>query len=209
MSDTFDVAAHQAETAASVAAEETSAPPAVQNAAPSDQQAEAPDTSDESTPDDPKDAPETPSRGDKRVQQLLAERHALRERMAYLEGLAQQGNKQPEAPAPQQNQPAALAGDLAQWVGDEPKPEAFPAGEFDPQYLRAIARFEARSEQAQIVQAQRAQAHRQAEQARAEAFFAEAAKAAKEKSDFREVAGVSVSGLPTGKPTSWQCLALR
>lgn len=199
MSDTFDPAAHAAATEAAAAppAEDTRAP-AAETQAPSDQQAEAPDTSEEPTPDDPKDAPETPSRGDKRVQQLLAERHALRERLAYLEGVSQRG-QQPEQAPQQPAQPASLPQDLAQWVGDEPKPEAFPAGEFDPQFLRAVARFEARSEQAQMLQMQRAHAARQAEQAQVRTILEQAEAAAKEKPDFREVAG----GLG-GRLADWQ-----
>jgi hypothetical protein len=197
MSDTFDAAAHvaAAETAAAPAPEETRVAQA-EVTAPSDQTAEAPDTSEEPTPADPTDAPETPSRGDKRVQQLLAERHALREQVAYLQGAAQRGQQPGAPPSPQQAGPPPLAGDLAQWVGEEPKPDAFPAGEFDPQYLRAIARFEARSEQAGMIQMQRVQAQRQTEAARAQAFIEQAAKAEKDRPDFREVAGRLGSSLP-------------
>ncbi len=191
MSDTFDAAAHAAATEAAVLPPSelpSGVPQPDQNAEPSDQQSEAPDTSEEHSPADPSDAPETPSRGDKRVQQLLAERHALRERLAYLEGVAQRG-QQPEPPKAASEQAPSLPQDLAAWVGEEPKPDAFPAGEFDPQYLRAVAKYEARSEQAQFLQAQRAHAARQAEAAKAQAFLEEADKAAKEKPDFREVAG--------------------
>lgn len=189
MSDTFDPAAHAAATEAGAAPppEETTAPEAATRE-PSDQTAEAPDTSEQTNPDDPKDAPETPSRGDKRVQQLLAERHALREQLAFLQGVAQRGQQPPPTQQPTAATPP-LAQDLAQWVGEEPKPEAFPAGEFDPQYLRAVAKFEARSEQAQMLQMQRAQAARQAEHAQVQAVLEQAEKAAKEKPDFREVAG--------------------
>lgn len=190
MSDSFDAAAHAAATEAAIAPSDPSpgVPQADQNAAPSDQSPEASDTSEETTPADPNDAPETPSRGDKRVQQLLAERHQLRERLAYLEGVAQRG-QQPAPAQAEQGKPAPLPGDLAQWVGEEPKPDAFPAGEFDPQYLRAIARYEARSEQAQAIQMQRAVAAQQAEVAKAQAFLTQADQFAKEKPDFREVAG--------------------
>lgn len=197
MSDTFDAAAHAVatETAAAPSPEETRAPQAVETAEPADQTTEPPASSDEPTPTDPTDAPETPSRGDKRVQQLLAERHALREQLAYLQGAAQAG-QQPAPSQPPQQEPAQLPGDLAQWVGAEPKPEAFPAGEFDPQYLRAIARFEARSEQAGMIQMQREQSQRQAEAARSQAFQEQAAKAAKANPDFPEIAGRLGNSLP-------------
>jgi hypothetical protein len=190
MSDTFDAAAHAAatETAAAPPPAESGSPAPDQNAEQSDQTAEDPDASEDTTPADPKDAPETPSRGEKRVQQLLAERHALREQLAYLQGVAQQGQQQHPAQA-EPAKPAPLSGDLAQWVGEEPKPESFPAGEFDPQYLRAIARFEARNEQASLILAQRQHAARQAQDQQARAFMEAAEKATKEKPDFREVAG--------------------
>lgn len=187
MSDTFDAAAHAAATEAAYPQPENGVPQADQNAdTQADQTADAPATSDELSAD-PSDAPETPSRGEKRVQQLLAERHQLRERLAYLEGIAQRP-QQPQADAPKQAAPS-LPPDLAQWVGDEPKPDAFAAGEFDPQYLRAIARYEARAEQAQVVVAQRAHAVQQAEAARARSFMEAAEKAVAEKPDFREVVG--------------------
>lgn len=187
MSDTFDAAAHAAGEATpapeteQAASQVTTAAP---EAEPADQTPEAPATSEEDAPADPNDAPETPSRGDKRVQQLLQERHQLRERMAYLEGIAQRQTAPAEPPkAP------PLPQDVAQWVGDEPKPDAFPAGEFDPQYLRAVARFEARSEHAQFMLQQRQQAAAQNEHAKARTFFEQADKVAAERPDFREVVG--------------------
>lgn len=198
MSDTFDAAAHAAatETAAAPSPEETRAPQAEVTAPPADQNTEAPATSEEPTPDEPTDAPETPSRGDKRVQQLLAERHALREQLAYLQGAAQRG-QQPGAPQqPQQAGATPFPIGSAQWVGEEPKPEAFPAGEFDPAYYDARSAYRTRSEIAAVLQAQQAQAERAAEAASARAFFDEAAKVAKERPDFHEVAGHLGSSLP-------------
>lgn len=190
MSDSFDAAAHAAATEAAIAPSDPSpgVPQADQNAAPSDQIPEASDTSEETTPADPNDAPETPSRGDKRVQQLLAERHQLRERLAYLEGVAQRG-QQPAPAQTEQGKPAPLPGDLAQWVGEEPKPDAFPAGEFDPQYFDARTDYKVRLEVAKLMHAQQAAAARQAEAAKAQSFLLAAEQFAKEKPDFREVAG--------------------
>ena len=185
MSDTFDAAAHAAGEGASAPIAETNAPQVESTAEPA-AQIEDSAPSEEDTPADPTDAPETPSRGDKRVQQLLQERHQLRERLAYLEGATQRQQAPAEPPKPAA---PSFHPDVAQWVGDEPKPDAFPAGEFDPQYLRAVARFEARSEQAQFVMAQRQQAARQAEEAKSRTFFEQADKLAAEKSDFRETVG--------------------
>lgn len=149
---------------------------------------EAPATSEQTTDAAQEDARETPSRAEKRIQQLLQRDAEHRQRIAYLEGLSQR-NAAHEQPRPEQ-QAARLAPDLAQWVGDEPKPDAFAAGEFDPQYLRAVARFEARSEQAQMAMAQRHHVARQAEEARARTFFEQADKVAAEKPDFREAVGL-------------------
>lgn len=188
MSETFDAAAHAAETEAAIAASvaQDGAPQAEPTAEP---QAEntSPPASEEQTEDaEAGDASGAKNRAAQRIQQLLQKDRENRERIAYLEGLSQRQQ------APEQARPETprLAADLAQWVGDEPKPEAFPAGEFDPQYLRAIARFEARNEQAQMVAAQRQHAARQAEQARAASFLEQAEKVAAEKSDFRETVGL-------------------
>jgi hypothetical protein len=176
---------------ASMDAVETQQPNSAPQAEPiAETQAEEapPPASGEETADAPQtDATETPSRAEKRIQQLLQRERELRERNAYLEGLAQR--QAAPAESPKQQAPAQLSPDLAQWVGEEPKPDAFPAGEFDPQFLRAIARFEARHEQAQMVLSQRQHAARQAEQARAQSFYEQADKVAVEKPDFREVVG--------------------
>lgn len=165
----------------------TSAPQAVETAETQAEQTEAPATSEQTTDASQTDAPETPSRAEKRIQQLLQRERDLRERLAYLEGsnARQQAPADPAKPAA----PPPLPPDVAQWVGSEPDPSAFPAGEFDPQYFRALARFEARSEQAQVFVAQRQQAARQAEQAKAQTFIEAAEKLAAEKPDFREVVG--------------------
>ena len=185
MSDTFDAAAHAAgESTPAPETERAETTTAAPQAEPADQTAPPTASEAEDNPADLTDAPETPSRGDKRVQQLLQERHQLRERLAYMEGSAQRQQAPAEPPkAPQ------LPQDVAKWVGDEPKPDTFPAGEFDPQYLRAVARFEARSEHAQFILHQRHQSAQQAEQAKAQAFFTQAEKVAAERPDFREVVG--------------------
>lgn len=164
--------------------------------APADQTPEDSAPSESIADASPTDAPETPSRGDKRIQQLLAERHQDRERIARLEGMLSQ--RQP-ASEQQEVKPAPLPQDLAQWLGEEPKPDAFPAGEFDPQYLRAIARYEARAEQAQATFAQRAAQARMAEQRRLESIRQSVAEAEKAMPDIREVA----SGLGQRLP-NWQ-----
>lgn len=186
MSDTFDAAAHAASEGAPAPIEQDGA----QQAATAETQAEdtAPPASAEQVEDgDAEDASGAKNRAAQRIQQLLQKDRENRERIAYLEGLAQR-QQAPEQARPEAQAPR-LAPDLAQWVGEEPKPDAFPAGEFDPQYLRAVARFEARNEQAQIAMAQRFHAARQAEQARAKSFFEQADKVAAEKPDFREVVG--------------------
>lgn len=135
----------------------------------------------------PEDAHETKSRAEQRIKQLAARDKEAREEIAFLrEQLGRQ--QQPQQPKPEPG-PQPLHPDLAQWVGEEPKPEAFPAGEFDPQYLRAIAKHEARHEQAQMTMASRQHAFRQQQEARAKSFFEQADKVAAEKPDFREVVG--------------------
>lgn len=163
--------APQAETIAETPAEST-APPA---------------SAEQTTDAPPEDAHETPSRAEKRIQQLLTKEREAREAAAYYKGLAEQ--RQQPSSAPEAGTPAPLHQDLAQYVGQEPQPDSFPAGEFDPQYLRAIAKYETRLEHAQQAMANRAQAFRQQQDARAKAFFEQADKVAAEKPDFREVVG--------------------
>ena len=197
MSDTFDAAAHAAATEQAIASPEPSAPQADNTAENPAEITEDSAPSDEPTDAAPEDARETPSRAEKRIQQLLAERNAERARREALEAFVQQ--QRPQQPQPQEQAPAAppsLPPDLAQWVGEEPKPDAFPAGEFDPAYLRAVARHEARNEQAQLMAQQRVYALRQAEEARARSFFEQAAKAEEKFSDFREVVGSFGQTLP-------------
>lgn len=190
MSDTFDAAAHAAGEGASAPIAETNAPQVESTAEPA-AQIEDSAPSEEDTPADPTDAPETPSRGDKRVQQLLQERHQLRERLAFLEGASQRQQTPAEQPKQVESQldPAILPPDLARKVGTEPKPDAFPAGEFDPQYLRAVAKYEVRLENAFDKLDDRIMADRQAKLTSARTFFEQADKLAAEKSDFRETVG--------------------
>lgn len=196
MSDTFDAAAHAAATEGAPAPLENSAPQA-DNTAEIQAETPAPSASAEETPDAaPEDAHETPSRAAKRIQQLLEREREYRDRIAFLEG--QKAAAQPPAPTPEQAAPR-LPEDLTRWLGDEPKPDAFPAGEFDPQYLRAIAKYEARAEQAQMVAAQRAAQARQAEQQRLESIRQSVAEAEKAMPDIREVASALGQRLP-----NWQ-----
>lgn len=187
MSDSFDATAHAAVSDTPVPeAQVTGAPQAESAATQADQTPETPAPSDLDNDASQDSATETPSRAAKRIEQLLSERHQDRERIARLEGILQQ---RPSAPGQHSQIAPRLHPDLAQWVGDEPKPDAFPAGEFDPAYLRAIAKHEARAEQAQMLMAQRVTAAQQAEAQHMQAFSAEMAKMEKRHSDAREAVG--------------------
>lgn len=142
MSDSFDAAAHAAgePTAVPAAPQETSAPQAAETVETQAEPTEAPATSEQDMDAPQEDAHATPSRAEKRIQQLLADRAQDRERLARLEGMLQrpQGNEQPAQQAP------ALPPDIAQYVGKEPDPNAFPAGEWDPGYLDARVDYKLR-----------------------------------------------------------------
>lgn len=187
MSETTDPIASAMATmdAADSAQHQDSAPQAEQTAESPAEQTAPPASAEDTQDAEQHDAAETNSRSAKRIQQLLQREREAREEAAYYKGLADRQKPQEQQPA----QAPKLSQDLAQWVGEEPKPDAFPAGEFDPQYLRAVARFEARHEQAQMAMVQRQQAARHAEAAKAQAFAKAAAEVAKEHNDFNEVVG--------------------
>jgi hypothetical protein len=198
MSDTFDAAAHAAATEGASAPLENSAPQA-DNTAEIQAETPAPSASAEETNDaSPEDAHETKSRAEQRIKQLAARDKEAREEIAFLREQLTRLQQQPQQPAAEQG-PPPLPADLTRWLGDEPKPDAFPAGEFDPQYLRAIAKYEARAEQAQMVAAQRAAQARMAEQQRLESIRQSVAEAEKAMPDIREVASALGQRLP-----NWQ-----
>lgn len=155
MSDTFDASAHAAGEGAP--APETSAPQAEYAAETQAENTEAPAPSEDHSDESQEDARETPSRAEKRIQQLLAKEREAREEAAYYKGLAQRQQPTDAKPAAS----PTLHPDLAQYVGKEPDPTAFPAGEFDPAYLDARVDFKLRQREATQAMAQRQQAARQ------------------------------------------------
>lgn len=95
----------------------------------------------------------TPAWAEKRFGELTAKQRAAEREAAYWRGQAEARNA--PAQTQQQAQPVALPPDLAQQVGAAPNPAEFPAGEFDPAYLKASVRHELRVEQAASVAQQR------------------------------------------------------
>lgn len=139
-------------TAHEVAPPDTAAPPG---------SAEPEDTADDAGADD---QPKRAKGVQKRIDELTADKHrAIREAEQWRE-MALRAQQQ----APQPAQPAAdvpLPPDLAQAVGPAPDPAKFPAGEYDPEYIRAAARHDVRMDQARgVMQQRQAQArHAQAQ----------------------------------------------
>ena len=137
---------------------------------------EAPATSEELTSDDDEgdEQPQRQSRAERRISHLAARAHTaekqLSEAMALLRQVMPQQMQQPtqQQAAPQTQQADALAAYVAQQVGPAPRPQDYPAGEFDEGYReardawverRAAARAE-RTAMDRIQQAQAAQAER-------------------------------------------------
>jgi hypothetical protein len=122
-------------------------------------------TADEADADDPgAETPRKPGGGfQKRISELTADKHRAIREAEYWREQAARGT--PAQPTQQAATPAALPQDIAQWIGAEPKPSDFAAGEFDPAYIRAATVYDVRKEQAQAVLHQRqAQVqHQQAE----------------------------------------------
>lgn len=105
------------------------------------------------------DEPKKPKGVQKRIDELTRQaREAERDR-EYWREMAMRPGQQPAAQQPQQQapQPVQLTPDLAQYVGQPPNPDTFPAGEFDPAYMMARIKYDSRQEQASQVAAQRQQ----------------------------------------------------
>lgn len=117
----------------------------------------------EDTGDEP-DGDKTPAWAKKALfEQREARRRAERDAEHWRE-LAMRQAPQAPPPAQQANQPTALPPDLAQYVGAEPKPADFAAGEWDPEYNRAIARHEVKAAQATAELQRRQHTHQQQQQ---------------------------------------------
>jgi len=94
------------------------------------------------------------NRANRRFSDLTRERNAAMEEAAYWRGVAEakaNGQKQPQ----QQGQQPAAAQSAPGGAPDPSDTNRYPGGEFDPQYMRDLARFEARQE-LQAVEAERA-----------------------------------------------------
>ena len=154
MSDTFEAPAPEPEVTAT---------PADQGA-PADTPA---DTAAAETDTDAKDAgaeqPEKPRGGfQKRISELTEARRRAERDADHWREMATRAAQQPQAPQDAAPAAAQLPPDIAQWLGAEPKPGDFPAGEFDPNFTRAAARYDARVEQAkQELQRRQVTAQRQ------------------------------------------------
>lgn len=147
MSDAMEPAALPSEPAI-----EHSSTPSSEGQSPAQVAPEAPPTS--ATAENPgaeQAEDDTPAWAKKRFGELTAKLRAA-ERRAEMAELAAVANRPPQQPT-QQAQPAApaqLPPDLAQFVGPEPKAADFAAGEYDPEYGRAIARYESKAAQASM-----------------------------------------------------------
>lgn len=174
MSDTFEAPAVEPEVTAS---------PAAEQGVPAENPAEA------ATADEPEDEaqgadadePKKLTGINKRLKELTDRvKDARQERDHWREMAARQVGLEPQAPQGQAPQAQQLPPDIAQWLGAEPKPADFPAGEFDPNFTRAAARFDMKVEQAkQEVQRRQGAAQRQAQEfhQRVSAVMDEATKA--------------------------------
>jgi len=80
-------------------------------------------------------------RGQRRYSDLTRERNAALEEAAYWRGVAEAKAQGQQPPAQPQGQPAQANA----LPNGAPNPDAYPAGEFDGQYIRDLARFEAKN----------------------------------------------------------------
>lgn len=89
-------------------------------------------------------------RTNKRFSDLSRERNSALEEAAYWRGVAEAASRGQQPPAQPQGQQPAQANVLP---NGEPNPDNYPAGEFDREYIRALAAFEAK----QILASERTQ----------------------------------------------------
>lgn len=196
MSDTFDPASLEETPAAGAASDATE-----------DQLAQAANdaesaTADETTADQTgADAEPQKARGvQKRLDELTAQRRqAERDRDYWREMAMRQGQQPPQQQPANQSQPPQpdpVAAAIAQHVGPAPKPEDFPAGEFDPGYRDARDQWVEKRAEARAVMAaeQRMRAHQAAsvEQQFRQSFSQQVAELAK--ADEGAVASIAALG---------------
>jgi hypothetical protein len=122
--------------------------------------AQADTTADAATADDDADdagAEQPRHKGgfQKRISELTAERRRAEREAEHWREMAMRGTPA-QQPTQQAATPDALPADLARFVGAEPKPTDFAAGEFDPAYIRAVTKYDVKLEQAQAAYQQRA-----------------------------------------------------
>lgn len=136
------------------------------------------------------DAPKGRGGFQKRISELTAARRETERDRDYWRDMAMRTHAQP----PQEQKPtgpAPLPADLAARVGQPPRPEDFPAGEFDPKFIAAVARHEILSEAATEAAKQREAANRRAAQERttriSTSWQEKAAAAAASYPDFADV----------------------
>jgi hypothetical protein len=97
----------------------------------------------------------------KRISDLVQKQRAAEREAQYWREQATRGQQPAQQPQqqPAGTPPAApqLPPDLAQYVGAEPKASDFPAGEFDPAFIRAATKYDMKLDQAQQALSQRQQ----------------------------------------------------
>lgn len=136
------------------------------------------------------DAPKGRGGFQKRISELTAARREADRDRDYWRDMAMRVHAQP--PQPQKPEgPTPLPADLAARIGPSPRPEDFPAGEYDPKYIAAMARHDLLSEAAREAVTQREAANSRAAQERtariSTAWQDKAAKAAAQYPDFADV----------------------
>lgn len=115
------------------------------------------------------------------------QRETERERDHWREMAMRQQPQAPQQQAPA-GQPAPLPPQIAAQIGPEPRPEDFPAGEFDPKYLRAVSAYDRKVEGAQQFMQQQDVQRRQAQEATVTSWQKKAEAAQARYADFHEVA---------------------
>lgn len=137
--------------------------------------------------------PQQPSRKDMRFADLTKERNKAREEAAYWRGIAEAARMGQNAPKPPSSEapPAAPA-------DPEPDPAAFAGKEWDPAYLREVARWEGRQEarrlaeetkQSQARETEAQAAHREFEEGRQRFIEARDIQAREIEEQFPQYAG--------------------
>jgi hypothetical protein len=124
----------------------------------------------------------------KRIDRFTRNQREVERDRDYWRDMAMRGQQPPQTQQQAPAGPAPLPPQIAAQIGPEPQPGSYPAGEFDPKYLRDVAAYDRKVEAAQGWVRQQGEAQRRQQQQVAETWTKKVEAASGRYSDFHDVA---------------------